>query len=39
MDLSKFSDSEFDVKQWVNGALRSQKDSKTPVDVRTQVMN
>ena len=33
MDLSKFSDSEFEVKDWVNGALRAHKDTQTPVDV------
>ena len=33
MDFSKFSDAEFDVKEWVNGALRAHKDSQTPVDV------
>ena len=34
MDLSKFSDSEFEVKEWVNGALRAHKDAQTPIDVR-----
>lgn len=33
MDISKFSDPEFEVKEWVNGALRLPKDSKTSVDV------
>ena len=33
MDLSKFSDSEFEVKEWVNGALHAHKDAQTPVDV------
>ena len=33
MDFSKFSDAEFDVKEWVNGALRAHKDNQTPVDV------
>ena len=33
MDLSKFSDSDFEVKEWVNGALRAHKDAQTPVDV------
>ena len=33
MDISKFSDPDFDVKEWVNGALRLPKDSKTSVDV------
>ena len=37
MDLSKFSDSEFEVKDWVNGALRAHKDTQTPVDVRKQL--
>ena len=36
MDFSKFSDAEFDVKEWVNGALRAHKDSQTPVDVSTE---
>ena len=34
MDLSKFSDPGFDPKQWVNAALRSNKDAQMPVDVR-----
>jgi len=33
MDFSKFSDAEFDAKEWVNGALRAHKESQTPVDV------
>ena len=33
MDISKFSDPDFDVKEWVNSALRAHKDAKTPVDV------
>ena len=33
MDFSKFSDPKFDVKEWVNGALRTHKDTQTPVDV------
>lgn len=33
MDFSKFSDSDFDAKEWVNGALRAHKDARTPVDV------
>ena len=37
MDLSKFSDSEFEVKDWVNGALRAHKDTQTPVDVRKEL--
>ena len=32
MDFSKFSDENFDVKEWVNSALRI-KDERTPVDV------
>ena len=34
MDFSKFSDKDFEVKKWVNEALKAQKDSKTPLDVR-----
>ena len=34
MDFSKFSDSDFEVKAWVNEALKAHKDSKTPLDVR-----
>ena len=34
MDFSKFSASNFDAKEWVNGALRTHKDSNTPLDVR-----
>ena len=33
MDFSKFSDAEFDAKEWVNGALRAHKDARVPVDV------
>lgn len=32
MDFSKFSDQNFDVKEWVNVALKS-RDDKTPIDV------
>ena len=32
MDFSKFSDDNFDVKDWVNSALRI-RDDRTPVDV------
>ena len=32
MDFSKFSDDNFDVKEWVNSALRI-RDDRTPVDV------
>ena len=39
MDFSKFSDAEFDVKEWVNGALRAHKESQTPVDVSAGVGN
>lgn len=38
MDFSKFSDAEFDVKEWVNGALRAHKDTQTPVDVSAEVL-
>ena len=34
MDLTRFSDPDFDVKEWVNGALRAHKDPTTPLDVR-----
>ena len=33
MDFSKFSDADFDPKEWVNGALRAHKDARIPVDV------
>ena len=33
MDFSKFSDENFDVKEWVNSALRI-RDDRTPIDVR-----
>ena len=33
MDFSKFSDADFDAKEWVNGALRAHKDAHIPVDV------
>lgn len=33
MDFSKFSDNEFEVKNWVNGALAVHKDSQTSLDV------
>ncbi len=35
MDLSRFSDEDFDVKAWVNGALAlsTHKDKQTSVDV------
>ena len=32
MDFSKFSDDNFDVKEWVNSALRI-RDDRTPTDV------
>ena len=32
MDFSKFSDDNFDVKEWVNSALRI-RDDRTPIDV------
>lgn len=32
MDLTRFSDPDFDVKEWVNGALRAHKDPTTPLD-------
>ena len=33
MDFSKFSDPNFDAKEWVNGALRTHKEAQTSVDV------
>lgn len=33
MDLSRFSDENFEVKDWVNGALNTHKDKQTAVDV------
>uniref|UniRef100_A0A1X7VBC3 Conserved oligomeric Golgi complex subunit 7 n=1 Tax=Amphimedon queenslandica TaxID=400682 RepID=A0A1X7VBC3_AMPQE len=38
MDISKFSDPDFDVKEWVNGALRLPKDSKTSVDAHASML-
>ena len=34
MDFSKFSDSDFEVKRWVNGALAARRDSTGTLDVR-----
>ena len=33
MDFSKFSDPDYEVKEWVNAALRTHKDTQTPLDV------
>ena len=33
MDFSKFSHLDFDVKEWVNGALRAPRDANTSLDV------
>ena len=33
MDFSKFSDADFEVKSWVNGALAAHKDTHTSLDV------
>ena len=33
MDFSKFSDADFDAKEWVNSALRAHKDARVPIDV------
>ena len=35
MDFSKFTDDNFDAKEWVNAALKAKKDDQTSVDVRT----
>lgn len=35
MDFSKFSDDNFDMKDWINNALRVQKDTKVTVDAHT----
>lgn len=37
MDFSKFSDADFEVKNWVNGALAAHKDSHATLDVRKRV--
>ncbi|KXJ29523.1 conserved oligomeric Golgi complex subunit 7 [Exaiptasia diaphana] len=37
MDFSKFSDQNFDVKEWVNAALRS-RDEKTPMDAHASTL-
>ena len=34
MDFKKFSDPEFDVKEWVNAVLMTPKDQTTALDVR-----
>lgn len=34
MDFSKFSDTDFEVKGWVNGALAAHKESQATLDVR-----
>ena len=39
MDFSKFSDSDFGVKEWVNAALRAHKDKQIPVDVSNACSN
>lgn len=38
MDFSKFSDENFDVKEWVNSALRI-RDDRTPIDVSFMICN
>eukprot|EP00118_Oscarella_pearsei_P011258 m.74390 g.74390 ORF g.74390 m.74390 type:complete len:376 (+) comp35882_c0_seq20:737-1864(+) len=38
MDFSKFSNPDFDVKEWVNGALRAPRDSKTSLDVHASTL-
>ena len=34
MDLSRFSDEDFEVKEWVNAALNVHKEKQASVDVR-----
>ncbi|XP_064395035.1 conserved oligomeric Golgi complex subunit 7-like [Halichondria panicea] len=38
MDLSRFSDENFEVKEWVNGALNTHKDKQTSVDVHASTL-
>jgi hypothetical protein len=38
MDFTKFSDPNFDVKEWVNAALRAPKDQNTPLDVHASTL-
>lgn len=38
MDFSKFSDSDFEVKEWVNKALSVHKDTQTPLDVSNSIV-
>lgn len=33
MDFTKFSDDNFDLKEWINGAFQSQKDSNQNTEV------
>jgi hypothetical protein len=33
MDFTKFSDDNFDLKEWINGALQSHKDSNQNTEV------
>jgi len=35
MDFSKFSDDNFDMKDWINNALQIQKDTNVPLDAHT----
>ncbi|RDD43473.1 Conserved oligomeric Golgi complex subunit 7 [Trichoplax sp. H2] len=38
MDFSRFSDSDFDVKKWVNAALRSNKDPNVALDAHASTL-
>lgn len=38
MDFSRFSDSDFEVKSWVNGALAAHKDAQTTLDVSGKIL-
>ncbi|XP_065828857.1 conserved oligomeric Golgi complex subunit 7-like [Oscarella lobularis] len=38
MDFSKFSHLDFDVKEWVNGALRAPRDANTSLDVHASTL-
>jgi hypothetical protein len=38
MDISRFSDVDFDVKDWVNGALRSNREANTPIDAHASML-
>lgn len=38
MDFSKFSDENFDIKDWINGAFKAQKETSQNTEVLFQVL-